>query len=376
LVAFRSRSKNHAFQQFGNTVVQPITILSPAKERVFMIPEEKKVGVARALREAFGATEFEDIRRMGRGLGSGLAFRIVVRGSPFLLRVITRIDEINDPRRQFSCMQAAAEAGLAPRVHYINPEDGISITDFVEAVRFPATQALVQLPGRLRQLHSMPPFPKTFNYVTAHKGFIWRFRAAGLLPGGEIEEVFPRYEQVCAAYPRLDSDMVSCHSDLKPENILFDGQHIWLSGWKAAFVNDRYFDLAVAANFLVTNVADELTYLERYFGQRPDEYQRARFFLMRQVLHMLSATVLLLLGSAGKPINLSEKLPSFIDFHRRIWAGGVDLTDNDVKIAYGRIQWEQLLQNMRQPRFEAALRIVSDRHACREGMRLLLPLAP
>ena len=187
---------------------------------------------------------------------------------------MTRIDERMDPDRIFACMSTAARAGLTPCVRYSNAEDGISITDFVEAVPFPATQALVQLPGTLRRLHALPPFPKAFNYVTAHNGFIWRFRKASLLPKGEIEEVFTRYEQVCATYPRLDSDMVSCHMDLKPENILFDGQHVWLADWQAAFVNDRYFDLAVAANFLITNDADELTYLERYFGHRPNEYQR------------------------------------------------------------------------------------------------------
>jgi thiamine kinase-like enzyme len=42
---------------------------------------------------------------------------------------------------------------------------------------------------------------------------------------------------------------------LKPENILFDGHRVWLLDWKAALVNDRYFDLAIAANFVVTNVA-------------------------------------------------------------------------------------------------------------------------
>ena len=273
-------------------------------------------------------------------------------------------------------MSAAAEAGLAPRVRYSNAEDGISITDFVEAVPFPETQALVQLPGTLRRLHALPPFPKAFNYVTAHNGFIWRFRKAGLLPEDEIEEVFTRYEQVCAAYPRLDSDMVSCHMDLKPENIVFDGQRVWLVGWQAALLNDRYFDLAVAANFVVTNDADEWNYLEQYFGQRPDEYQRARFFLMRQVLHMFSATVFLLLGSAGKPISQSENLPSFRDFHRRIWAGEVNLADNDMKIVYGRVHWEQLLQNVRGTRFDEALGIVSGRRARAEGMRTLLPTAP
>jgi aminoglycoside phosphotransferase (APT) family kinase protein len=341
-----------------------------------MIPQEKSAAVFRGLDEAFGATAIEDIRRMTTGLSSDLVFRIVVEGSPYLLRIMTRIDERMDPGRIFACMSAAAEAGLSPSVRYSSAEDGISITDFVEAVPFPATQALVELPRTLGRLHGLPPFPKEFNYVTAHNGFIWRFRNAGLLPKREIEEIFTRYEQVCAAYPRLDSDMVSCHSDLKPENILFDGQRVWLVGWQAAFVNDRYFDLAVAANFVVTNNADEWTYLELYFGQRPDEYQRARFFLMRQVVHMLSAAVFLLLGSAGKPISPSEKSPSFRDFHRRIWAGEVNLADNDLKILYGMVHWEQLLENLRRIRFDEALGIVSERNTRQEGVRLLLPGAP
>jgi aminoglycoside phosphotransferase (APT) family kinase protein len=338
-----------------------------------MIPEEKNAAVARALHEAFGVTKFTDIRRTTKGLSSDLVFRIVVLGAPYVLRIMTRIDERMDPDRIFACMSAAAEAGLAPRVRYSNAEDGISITDFVEAVPFPATQALVQLPGTLRRLHALPPFPKAFNYVTAHNGFIWRFRKASLLPKGEIEEVFTGYEQLCATYPRLDSDMVSCHMDLKPENILFDGQHVWLTDWQAAFVNDRYFDLAVAANFLLTSDADEPTYLERYFGQRPNEYQRARLFLMRQVVHMFYATVFLMLGSAGEPIDQSGKLSSFRDFHRRIWAGEVNLADNDLKVVYGRVHWEQLLQNMRQAQFEEALRIVADQSSGPEVMRQLLP---
>jgi hypothetical protein len=200
-----------------------------------MIPEEKNAAVARALQEAFGVTGFEDIRRMTAGLGSDLVFRIVVRGAPSLLRIMPRIDERMDPGRIFACMSTAASAGLTPSVRYSNAEDGISITDFVKTVPFPETQALIQLPDTLRRLHALPPFPKAFNYVTAHNGFIWRFRKASLLPQGEIEEVFARYEQVCATYPRLDSDMVSCHMDLKPENILFDGQHVWLAEMASCF---------------------------------------------------------------------------------------------------------------------------------------------
>jgi hypothetical protein len=164
--------------------------------------------------------------------------------------------------------------------------------------------------------------------------------------------------------------------DLKPENILFDGRRVWLVGWQAAFVNDRYFDLAIVADFVITNDADERIYLEEYFGHPPGEYQLARFFLMRQVLHMLSAAVFLLLGSAGKPIRQSEDPPSFRDFHERIWAGEIDLADNDQKIVYGMVHWEQLLQNVRQPRFDEALGIIDERNKIQEGVRLLLPSAP
>ena len=341
-----------------------------------MIPQEKSAAVFRGLHEAFGTTAIEDIRRITKGLSSDLVFRIIVKGSPFLLRIMTRMDERNDPVRVFTCMKAAAEAGLAPRVLYGSTEDGIAIIDFIEAVRFSPAQALVLIPRTLRRLHALPPFPKAFNYVTAHKFFIWKFRSAGLLPQGEIEEVFRSYEQICAAYPHLDADLVSCHMDLKPENILFDGRRAWLVDWMAASLNDRYFDLAIVANFVVTSEADERTYLKEYFGQPPDEYERARFFLMRQVLHMLAAAVFLMLGSAGKPFRQSENPPSVRDFHERIWAGGIDLADNDLKIVYGMVHWKQLLENVRQPRFDEALRIVSERNTGQEGVRLLLPSAP
>ena len=99
-----------------------------------MIPQEKSEAVTRGLREAFGVTEFEDISRITRGRTASLVFRIIVGGSPYLLKIITRAE---DPTRHYTSMKAAAEAGMAPRVLYTNIEDHISITDFVEAEPLP-----------------------------------------------------------------------------------------------------------------------------------------------------------------------------------------------------------------------------------------------
>jgi hypothetical protein len=80
--------------------------------------------------------------------------------------------------------------------------------------------------------------------------------------------------------------------------------------------------------------------------------------------HIFYAMAFLLVDSSGKPVDRTENAPEFGDFGRRIWAGEVKLRDNDVKIVYGRVHLEQLLHNVRQARFDEALRIVSDRHAC------------
>lgn len=340
-----------------------------------MIPQEKTTAVARAVVEAFGTSQIDDVQKMTRVLSPDLVFRIVVRGSPYSLRIMTRMDEINDPFRVFTCMKTAADGGLAPRVHYASAEDGIAITDWIDAVHFPLDEARVRLPATLRRLHALAPFPKAFNYVTAHRFFIWRLRAAGLLPTAETEPVFRRYAQVCAAYPQLDEDVVSCHMDFKPEKMLFDGEQVWLIDWRAAHRNDRYFDLSVVANFVIENEADELAYLEQYFGHPPSAHQLARFFLMRQALHLLSAAVFLLLGSGGKPIPQAADLPSFRDFHQRIWAGEIDLGDNEMKVVCGRVHWAKLCENTRNPRFDEALKTVAETNQRLPNLRLLFPSA-
>ena len=323
-----------------------------------MIPEAKNAAVARALREAFDVGEFEDIRILTSGLSSALVFRIVVRGTPYLLRIITRTDAMSDPTRQFACMKSAAEAGLAPRVWYTSTEDRISITDFVDSQPFPMREALVRLPVTIQALHTLPPFPKVVNYLDAVDGFIQKFQAANILPESDTKELFEQYARLASVYPRHDSELVASHNDLKPENILFDGSRVWLVDWEAAFLNDRYFDLAMVANFVVTNDAEEEVFLRTYFGGPVSEYRQARFYLMRQVAHMSYAMVFMRLGSGGKPIEPNTNAPDFRDFHNRIWAGEISLATDEPKLQYANVHMNQLLHNMRTPRFQDALRVV------------------
>ncbi|HVU45912.1 MAG TPA: phosphotransferase [Terracidiphilus sp.] len=337
-----------------------------------MIPQEKIAAVTRGLRAAFGVDKMEEMQMLSGGHRADLIFRIAVRGTPYLLRIVKRV---SDPTNHFAAMQAAAEALLAPRVWYANAEEGVCIMDFIEAVPLPRREALAQMPAAMRALHALPAFPARANHLNTSCTFLLNsgaavdellrsFREADLVPRGEKEQFFAWHAELGAVCRQNDAEMAPCHNDLvKPDNILFDGNRVWLVDWEAAFQNDRYADLAVVANFVVTHEAEERSYLARYFGQLPDEYQLARFFLMRQVAHMFYAMAYLLLGSAGKAVDWNDSVPEFGEFHRRIWAGEVDFKDSSMKIAYGQVHWRQLMRNLELARFGEAMRTVGERHA-------------
>ncbi|MGH9687889.1 MAG: phosphotransferase [Candidatus Acidiferrales bacterium] len=327
-----------------------------------MIPEPKKAAVALALQHAFGVSQFEDVRILTGGLSTALVFRIVVRGNPYVLRVIMRDDAMSDPTRQFACMKVAQDAGLAPKVWYASVEDRTSITDFVEVQPW-LENPVPLIAETIRKIHSLPPFPKLLNYFDALDGFVHRFQERKVLPENLTEDLFRLYAELARVYPRNDSDYVSCHNDLKPENLLFDGDQIWLVDWEASFLNDRYLDLAVPANFFLLTEADEETYLRAYFGDPPGEYRRARFFLMRQIAHISYATVfMLLVARSGTPIDPSLDAPHFRDFHQRLLAGQVTLSGDEARVQYAKLHLNEALKNMRTQRFQDALAQVADRH--------------
>jgi aminoglycoside phosphotransferase (APT) family kinase protein len=343
-----------------------------------MIPTQKMAAVTRALQQTFGAADFEDIRPMTKGHTQAVVFRIVVRGNPYLLRINMRPHSIG-PERYFSRMNAAAAAGLAPRVLYTSAEDEIALTDFVEEVSFPAGQALTRMPSVLRDLHALPPFPATPGHINttctfllhpgpALDGFVAAFRkaveTASALAPTTCEHLLALRSELASACGHHPADLVSSHNDLfKPDNVLFDGQRVWLVDWEAAFLNDRYADLAVVANLLLhtdnddegQNARQERAFLFDYFGREPQPHELARFFLMRQLAHLFYAMAFLMLGASGKPGHDSSV--GYDEFRQRLWAGNVDLANMPTKFTYGRVNLEQLLHNTTQPRYREALNL-------------------
>lgn len=323
-----------------------------------MIPENKQTTVKNALQTAFEVDSYDDIKAITTGLSNALTFRIVVKNKPYLMK-IARTDELSAPANYFEYMKAGSEAGIAPRVWYLSTQDKISITDFIEPKPFPVHKAREIMPKLISRLHKLPPFHRGFNYFDSMDRFVQRFQAAKFLSDNLTDEMLRNYNRIKNVYPCRSEDLVSSHNDLKPENYIFDGERAWLVDWEAAFLNDRYLDLAVVANFVVDNEDEEFQYLKDYFGEAPDQYIQARFFLMMQLLHIFYMSIFFLYASKSVPVRIDNVRINFRDFHNCIWEGKIDLSDDENKLQYAIVHMDRFLYNMNTRRFEDSLHIIS-----------------
>ncbi len=155
--------------------------------------------------------------------------------------------------------------------------------------------------------------------------------------------------------------LVSCHNDLKPENIIYDGHKPWIVDWEAAFLNFRYADLSIVANFIAKNQEEELALLKKYLNKEPTEYDMACFYLIQQVLHINYFSVfMVILSSSNHPIDLNNHSDySYREFHDRMWKGDINLAENESRLHYALIHKNEFQNNIRSQRFKNSLVKVS-----------------
>jgi thiamine kinase-like enzyme len=149
-------------------------------------------------------------------------------------------------------------------------------------------------------------------------------------------------------------------------NILYDGERFWAVDWEVAFRNDRYVDPAQITNSMMLHGEREETFLLAYFGAEPDDYQRARFFLMRQVCHVFYAMLFMRLAITMRtPDSLHDDTMESVDIRdvrTAIGDGSVRLNTYEGQLIYGKAQLNAALNGMRSERFAWALERVEAEH--------------
>jgi aminoglycoside phosphotransferase (APT) family kinase protein len=265
------------------------------------IPAGKEDAVRRALASAFPGQTVEGAPLTG-GASGALLFRIRAAGHDYVLRIETGRDAFRDPARHYACLAIAAQAQVAPPLFYADAEDGVAVTGFIAAdPPAPPHSQLAEIARALRRLHDAPLFPPLADYYDGLGRVMEITQTNDLLPPEAKAEFARRYRQCGAAYPKTALEIVSSHNDLNPSNWLFAEGRMWIVDWESAFAADRYVDLGTVANFLDLDEGASDRWLTLYFGAAPDQWQRDRLVLARQMSRLFYAGALFLVAGRQNP---------------------------------------------------------------------------
>lgn len=332
-----------------------------------IIPAEKREAVEKALLETFGNVPLTDITAIKGGLSGSLVYKIAMDSQSFILKIDVDTKPVLDDN-SFNSLEIAAQAGVAPKIYYLDGTEGISITAFINHVPLRAVfnspgLLLSNLAKTIRNIHQMPLFEKEKNLLETVDTLVTEFRKSGMLRGPVLDECFLYFDLIRKHYPWHDSDNVSSHNDLNPSNITCDGEKIWVIDWDMASQSDRFVDLAVTANFFVHTEDEERFFLGHYFENDLDEYKMARLFLMRQTCRMIYAILMFGLADelipAGQTHDHNMQAPDLKEIGERMRIGTMQISSYEGQMMYGKAMINEALKNMRLPRFNLSVAIMN-----------------
>src|SRR5690242_10726340 len=83
------------------------------------VPDQCRDKIADALRMAFGSARVDRLAPLGGGVSGAYPFLVEVAGQRYVLRIEGKPSPLRNSE-QYKSMAIAAEAGLSPRLHYVD----------------------------------------------------------------------------------------------------------------------------------------------------------------------------------------------------------------------------------------------------------------
>ena len=261
------------------------------------LPAPQRGAVQTALTATFGAVPAH-IVPIAEGGSTAYVFRVTYDGRRYLLRAEGEHSPLRNPH-QYISLCLAAEAGLAPRLDYLDEPNGVLIADFIEQRplrEYPGgPEALARAVGELAaRLQTAPLFPTFVDYPEIVARLFAHVVRTGLFAPGLLD---PYAERLAAIIARWKSTpLVSAHNDMNPRNILFDGTRLWLIDFESAYRSDPLIDIAVLLDSFADTPALETALLEAWGGEADP-------------VHLADARALTRLYYAGYFLSHSATLP-------------------------------------------------------------------
>lgn len=161
----------------------------------------------------------------------------------FVVRFLSRIEaSLALPfEQEVALLQAAADAGLAPKVIYVSAVARVLVTDFVDGS---LDSNAIELGQLIRKIHALPPIGNRLKLFERLAFYTDSALSRGVVPNELID---PQHAPLRAAIAHLEAlPAVTCHNDLGYGNVLRTPHGPMAIDWEYAATGCAYFDVAAA----------------------------------------------------------------------------------------------------------------------------------
>ncbi len=228
-----------------------------------------------------------NIQPLSGGL-TNMNYRVQVEGTPYFVRIpgaSTKLLAI-DRKNEYHNTQAAAEAGVGPRVVHYLPDHDVMVLEFIpgQTMSIDTLQA-PGMPARiarsLKRLHAGPRFLTDFNMFRLVEFYLHIVQDHGVRIPDTYRGRLPMVARMEEAVSARALPTVPCNNDLLAENYIDDGHLLRLIDFEYSGNNDPCFELG--------NTCQELQYdqvrfeqlCQAYFGHAsPAMLARMRLFAL------------------------------------------------------------------------------------------------
>lgn len=314
-----------------------------------------------AIAEAFGTVQISAITRLSGGASPASAYRVDIGSRSYLLRAEGLPSPLRNPH-QYIAMKIAAEAGIAPKIHFFDEVTRIAVIDFIEQKTLDGfsggPRALAQELGELlARVQDTPIFPFFVNYPEIVERLFAHVRRTGQFAAGLLDPYVERLGLLSEVYHGGTNELVSSHNDFIPSNILFDGERLWLIDWESAYRNDPLVDVAIGLDGLVRSQELAGVFLSAWLGRTPDAALQERLAVVRALTRLYYAGVFLS-ASAAASWNLGDtdlSAPTLDSFQAGIRARRLLAGTPQTKHILGKMYLASFMSGVEAPGFDAAV---------------------
>lgn len=286
------------------------------------------------------------ITRIAAGLSGAGVYRVESAGQAYVLKISADDQPLAEWRRRLQVQQAAADAGLAPRILHTDETRRAVLSAFVVDRSFPALYgtpatrdaALTLLGQTIRRVHQIPlPANSEWKDPLILLRTTWSDIAQDFsLPAFVRDAVRSILDEDA---PKRDRAMVLSHNDINPTNLAYHGENLTLLDWDTAGPNDPYYDLAAAAVFFRM---DDLTCLRllAVHDDKPVSKIPARFAYNRRLVAILCGVLFLGMALNGGHPGASgdetiDSTLSLVELYQRLRSGALNVATAEGQWLFG-----------------------------------------